>query len=66
MTDFDKYIKENLSDPVIKSEYDALGYTKRYFNVLHSVHKLDYTVPECPSVQLCAVMKPTLAILYAK
>ena len=25
--------------------------TMRYFNVLHSVHKLDYTVPVCPTVQ---------------
>ena len=27
----------------------------RYFNVLHSVHKLDYTVPVCPTVQFYVV-----------
>ncbi len=29
----------------------ALAHTLRYCNVLHSVHKLDYTVPVCPTVQ---------------
>ena len=36
---------------ILASTTTALADTIRYLNVLHSVHKLDYTVPVCPTVQ---------------
>lgn len=36
---------------ILASTTTALANILRYHNVLHSVHKLDYTVPVCPTVQ---------------
>lgn len=51
---------------ILVSTTTALANTLRYRNVLHSVHKLDYTVPVCPTVQFCISMSTAFAVLYSK
>ena len=51
---------------ILVSTTTALTNTLRYRNVLHSVHKLDYTVPVCPTVQFCISMPTAFAVLYSK
>lgn len=42
---------------ILASTTTALADTIRYLNVLHSVHKLDYSVPVCPTVQFtCSIV----------
>ncbi len=48
---------------ILDSTTTVLTDTLRYRNVLHSVHKLDYPVPACPTVQFCIVMPAAFAVL---
>ena len=49
---------------ILASTTTALVNTLRYCNVLHSVHKLDYTVPVCPTVQFPVFMQTASAVLF--